>query len=250
MADWAWVKGGTGMKSRKSLTELQQTVVPWLALAVSCSTLICTAVLGLDANSNARQALEYAKEANLIAMGAMQEYPQLKADCPEPGNVRLLYDWHLPPSAFNMELSNSGQLPIEGISIRVSPVPLGDVSLYNRVPDDIGLDSMDRVVDFQEQLAPGGVASVDLSVLILEYLRQVDWELTYNPYRAPVEVVFLPRRLGEDLPIRGAGALETGRCFYTIEFTAEFITSAEADAFMEGVPSVEATILPPIAGGD
>jgi hypothetical protein len=34
--------------------------------------------IAAQANSTAEQAIEYAREANLIAMGAMREYPQLE----------------------------------------------------------------------------------------------------------------------------------------------------------------------------
>jgi hypothetical protein len=231
------VRGG------RTLSELQQTVVAWLALVVSCVALICTAIQGRDANSIARQALEYAERANLIAVGSVREYAQLEALCPDSSSARLVNVLDLEAWGFMAGVENTGSVPIEGLSIRLSPLPF---YVFNPgYPVDLegpGFAAMETEVDFEEQLVPSGVATVDLTVPFVDYLQQGSLEGTWT---AGVRVLFVPRRLGDELPVRGSRAAESDTCYYVIKFSTEFLGSEETEAYLEEHPGVEVFILPP-----
>jgi len=247
------------MRNASPVREKAQSIVAVLALLVSVGSCWYTArqthhansiaakanSIAAEANRRAEEANEYARDANLIAMGAKREYPRLEAYCPDSGPLRLTHRGHLGAWDFFIALRNTGEVPIEGVSVHLSPLPFC-LSNPGYPLEEPVFRTIQREVDFDQQLVSEGVAGADLTILVVEFLRGARLEVD-GTWTAGVKAVFAPRRLGDELPVRASRSIDSDTCFLTIQFSTEFLRSDEIDAFLGENPSIKAAILPPSA---
>ena len=233
---------GSEMSQDRGLASLKEHI-PTLTMLASLVSLAISAFAlrtSLESNRIAQQAVDR-------AAGAL---PHLEVGCSDSETIEMMCLSDTTTALFRVLVRNTGNIPLDGVVVDTQGAPGTWCSLsYPASCRRRAEESSRTIVDFDEQLAPGGTAVIDIDVLVFKYLRALCEE--HEPEtlrRVTITAGFVARRYGEDLPVGFSVDPNTGRtdrCNYHIEFDPAVMTSALMAWTEDGRP-VDHRINPPM----
>lgn len=216
------------MKIGEQSIRLVELTLAIIAIVLSIVAMIAPTRLARESNSLAREALAMARQSNDIAVGARQEYARISiTSYHEKWNVtataklsgrhaRQRQIMQLPSrTERTFVVENKGVVPIDAFLMRLIPLPGFTRSEVlhapggNTVTDYLrsryeesyeNLPQRDLNVALSEQLLPRGTVYVDVTGPLLQLLAVINVKHPNEVHRSLVNVVFLPRRVGSNLP--------------------------------------------------
>jgi hypothetical protein len=204
------------------------------ALVVSILSLISSVTIALISNKTASDALNIANQANDIALGKTRIFPVLSVSSPPSGVIEFKTEDAVKNTDVSISLFNRGDVPIDQVTVQIIGLS-GEMFAYEQQEIEYqDFDLFKATYDFGEQLAPQGQLVINLKVPVLQYLARLSLGDPSYTYRGILNIVFLPRQVGEEKPIQTPGNYDD-RFLLSVEFSPQVINSL-ASYYAEDVP--------------
>jgi hypothetical protein len=207
-----------------------QFIVAIVALVVSGFS----AYLSYRSDETAKEALQTARAANLIALGIKREYPVIDIENIEKDALQLRTIDDVRGRKSEIIVRNEGPLPVVGLQLDLNGLSGLVYSLQD--PEEAFKEDFAAKrtsTNLEEQLLPHGFAYIEMRIPILKYLK--DLKLHYkdpnNLYRAAISVIVLPKAVGQEAPLQTAMLNPTihDRTILEVEYVPSVIASPQTD---------------------
>jgi hypothetical protein len=184
-----------------------------------------------EANYIAQNAQQISQEANEIALGRFQAYPYIDVTNNQtPDKIDLLSKSDLINSSFEIFVDNTGDVIIDQIAVEIIGLPGLFYSLEPTYEEfEFSKRSNTINVDLSQQLVPGGYVFMDLKSAVLGYITEA-----FTPpneinstYIISLNLIFAPRRFGDNLPVQTPGNASNDRNILTLRISSDVLKSEE-----------------------
>jgi hypothetical protein len=221
--------------NRKDIIELAMAGVAIILSVLALVISTWSNHIAGESRDVAREALAVSQKGNDIAQGVVRVYPVIEVDSDVKGALVLQTVDQVAKSEALFFIRNRGKLPIRGLHLFL--VGLSGLTYAINDPND-QYRAIDRIripVLFEEQLAAGGNALVDLRHPVVQYLHGL--KLAYKDpkkvYRMVINVVVLPQALGQELPIETPGQEDKDRRILTVEYIPDVVWSKDVESILK-----------------
>jgi hypothetical protein len=181
----------------------------------------------------ATEALQTSRQANDIALGRLKEEPIIGV---LPNRASLVTTADIPKTRIEIGLENTGNVAISGVEVIF--VAIGPITyrLNNAMDQYKDFPHESIKVDFDQQLSPRGNVRIDLRNPMVKYLSELPLAQPNELYIAGVNVVVVPQRVGDPLPIQST--LDS-RGLINVEFIPNILRSEAVTALVKSEPSYQ-----------
>jgi len=210
-----------------------------ISLFLSLISLLVSIPIAIISLGIANASLNTANTANDIAIGRSRLLPLIKISSYPNKIIFINEQIEKNNPDFQFSLINTGDVPIDQLTIELFFDPASTTSYSSSSINAVGgLISTIKTVDLNSQFNSGGFLSIDLTGPIIEILRKMNLSPSDEVYNSIINIVFLPRKVGDRLPIQAPGNTANDRIAISVNFTPEILTGEEMNNYLSSFDDI------------